>query len=95
MTQDATQLGIGRTSVYRALAGQLLLFQLKSGLTSAPRLPQAPQTKRGLSIHVVRSARWFPAVHVSVLVRAEDYMEARSRDDDRDDDVLQWAHVHG
>ena len=59
------------------------------------RLPQAPQTKRGLSIHVVRSARWFPAVPVSVLVRVEDYMEARSRDDDRDDDVLQWAHVHG
>ena len=55
------------------------------------RLPQAPQTKRGLSIHVVRSARWFPAVHVSVLVRVEDYMEAHSRDDD----VLQWAHVHG
>ena len=43
----------------------------------------------------LRSARWFPAVHVSVLVRVEDYMEARSRDDDRDDDVLQWAHVHG
>ena len=55
------------------------------------RLPQAPQTKRGLSIHVVRSARWFPAVPVSVLVRVEDYMEARSRDDD----VLHWAHVHG
>jgi hypothetical protein len=47
MTQDATQLGIGRASVYRALAGSLLRFQLKSGLTSAPRLPQVRQTNRG------------------------------------------------
>jgi hypothetical protein len=39
-------------------------------------------------------ARRFPAVHVSVLVRVEDDMEAGRRDDDRDDDVLQWAHVH-
>jgi hypothetical protein len=36
-----------------------------------------------------------PAVHVSVLARVEDDMEAGRRDDDRDDDVLQWAHVHG
>ena len=36
-----------------------------------------------------------PAVYVSVLARVEDDMEAGRRDDDRDDDVLQWAHLHG